>query len=98
MVNNMAVRMEIQSLLTDGRCRKNERPEGRIESLPDASGSNEGFAVVVAHILLVRKHGIVPPFHLSDRGGLAVRAPEPDPRPEPGLVAESAPVPGEGVS
>ena len=50
MVNHMAVRMEIQSFLTDGRSRKNERPEGRIESLPTLPDPNEGFAVVVADI------------------------------------------------
>jgi quinol-cytochrome oxidoreductase complex cytochrome b subunit len=33
--------------------------------------------LVAVHILLVRKHGIVPPFHRSDRGDLPVFAPPP---------------------
>ena len=33
--------------------------------------------LVVAHILLVRKHGIVPPFHRFDGGDLPVVAPAP---------------------
>jgi ubiquinol-cytochrome c reductase cytochrome b subunit len=40
-------------------------------------------ALVVAHVLLVRKHGIVPPFELSARAGAI------------GLVAEARPVPAE---
>jgi quinol-cytochrome oxidoreductase complex cytochrome b subunit len=36
-------------------------------------------ALVVAHILLVRKHGIVPPFKLPDVGKAPVSAPEPTP-------------------
>jgi quinol-cytochrome oxidoreductase complex cytochrome b subunit len=35
-------------------------------------------AIVAAHILLVRKHGIVPPFQRFDRGELPVVAPAPD--------------------
>jgi quinol-cytochrome oxidoreductase complex cytochrome b subunit len=34
-------------------------------------------ALVVAHILLVRKHGIVPPFQLSDAGAEPVQVPGP---------------------
>jgi len=34
-------------------------------------------ALVAAHILLVRKHGIVPPFQLSNRGEAPASAPEP---------------------
>jgi quinol-cytochrome oxidoreductase complex cytochrome b subunit len=54
-------------------------------------------ALVVAHILLVRKHGIVPPFALSDRPGLPVRAhdldPEPAPETDPEPVPETDPAP-----
>jgi hypothetical protein len=39
--------------------------------------------LVVAHILLVRRNGIVPPFTLSDRGELPASAAEPDPDPVP---------------
>jgi quinol-cytochrome oxidoreductase complex cytochrome b subunit len=62
--------------------------------------------LVAAHILLVRKHGIVPPFQQSEAGepraSNAVPVPDPaparatrpvpDPRPEPS--AEPAPAPG----
>jgi quinol-cytochrome oxidoreductase complex cytochrome b subunit len=34
--------------------------------------------LVIAHVLLVRKHGIVPPFHRSDPGDLALLAHEPE--------------------
>jgi quinol-cytochrome oxidoreductase complex cytochrome b subunit len=34
-------------------------------------------ALVAAHVLLVRKHGIVPPFELSDVGGEPASAPAP---------------------
>lgn len=34
-------------------------------------------AIVVAHVLLVRKHGVVPPFHLP-------APPDGEPAPEPG--------------
>ncbi len=44
-------------------------------------------AVVIAHVLLVRKHGIVPPFQLSEAGA------------KPASTARPAPDPGsEGVS
>jgi quinol-cytochrome oxidoreductase complex cytochrome b subunit len=39
--------------------------------------------LVIAHVLLVRKHGIVPPFALADRGQPAAREPAPEPEPEP---------------
>jgi ubiquinol-cytochrome c reductase cytochrome b subunit len=42
-------------------------------------------AIVAAHILLVRKHGIVPPFQLSDQGGLPSSSPPTDPAPQPEL-------------
>jgi quinol-cytochrome oxidoreductase complex cytochrome b subunit len=51
-------------------------------------------ALVVAHILLVRKHGIVPPFTLSDSGELPTGAAEPDPDPAP----HAGPVPAGRVS
>ena len=40
-------------------------------------------ALVVAHVLLVRKHGIVPPFQLPDAAST-----------QPASSAESAPDPG----
>jgi ubiquinol-cytochrome c reductase cytochrome b subunit len=43
-------------------------------------------ALVIAHVLLVRKHGIVPPFELSDRNEPAAHKPELAPKPEPVLV------------
>ena len=49
-------------------------------------------ALVAAHILLVRKHGIVPPFTLADRGELPARAADPEPAPDPGRVPEADPV------
>jgi hypothetical protein len=57
-------------------------------------------ALVVAHILLVRKHGIVPPFALSDRGELPARAVEPDPNPAPQAdpAPQAGPVPAGRVS
>jgi quinol-cytochrome oxidoreductase complex cytochrome b subunit len=60
-------------------------------------------ALVVAHILLVRKHGIVPPFALSDRPGPPARvpgpAPEAGPAPDdPGGVPEAGPVSAGRVS
>jgi ubiquinol-cytochrome c reductase cytochrome b subunit len=45
-------------------------------------------AIVIAHVLLVRRHGIVPPFQLSDRGEPTAREPEPARQPD------SAPVGG----
>src|SRR5579863_4610399 len=39
--------------------------------------------IVIAHVLLVRRHGIVPPFQLSDRGERTAREPEAQPMPEP---------------
>jgi ubiquinol-cytochrome c reductase cytochrome b subunit len=39
-------------------------------------------AIVIAHVLLVRRHGIVPPFQLSDRGQPTAREPEPAPEPD----------------
>jgi ubiquinol-cytochrome c reductase cytochrome b subunit len=35
-------------------------------------------ALVVAHILLVRKHGIVPPFQLPEAGAKSVSEAEPE--------------------
>ncbi len=35
--------------------------------------------LVIAHVLLVRKHGIVPPFALADRGEPNAREPAPEP-------------------
>jgi hypothetical protein len=44
-------------------------------------------AIVIAHVLLVRKHGIVPPFPLADRAqpmaGHAQREAERGPAPAP---------------
>jgi ubiquinol-cytochrome c reductase cytochrome b subunit len=40
-------------------------------------------AIVVAHILLVRRHGIVPPFQLSDRAARSASATKVDPEPVP---------------
>jgi quinol-cytochrome oxidoreductase complex cytochrome b subunit len=42
-------------------------------------------ALVVAHILLVRKHGIVPPIHLSDGKEHPSRAPGSGPDPAPAI-------------
>jgi quinol-cytochrome oxidoreductase complex cytochrome b subunit len=50
-------------------------------------------ALVAVHILLVRKHGIVPPFQLSDRGGLPAPGPNPDPSAAPNLDSDPAPAP-----
>src|SRR5450755_4537398 len=60
-------------------------------------------ALVVAHILLVRKHGIVPPFALSDRPGPSVRVPGPAPDAgptpdDPGRKPEAGPVSAGKVS
>jgi hypothetical protein len=38
-------------------------------------------AIVIAHVLLVRRHGIVPPFQLPDRGALPASASEADSEP-----------------
>ena len=38
--------------------------------------------LVIAHVLLVRKHGIVPPFALADRGEPNAREPGPDSEPD----------------
>jgi ubiquinol-cytochrome c reductase cytochrome b subunit len=60
-------------------------------------------AIVIAHVLLVRRHGIVPPFQLSDGGALPASArkadPEPVPKREPSVGNEGAPdaVPGEAA-
>src|ERR1700686_161511 len=35
-------------------------------------------AIVIAHVLLVRRHGIVPPFQLSDRAEPTAHEPEPE--------------------
>jgi ubiquinol-cytochrome c reductase cytochrome b subunit len=40
-------------------------------------------AIVIAHVLLVRRHGIVPPFQLTDRLEPAADQPEHAPVPEP---------------
>jgi ubiquinol-cytochrome c reductase cytochrome b subunit len=45
-------------------------------------------ALVIVHVLLVRRHGIVPPFELSGRGEPAAR--------EPVRVPESDSVPAGG--
>src|SRR5579862_279090 len=39
-------------------------------------------AIVIAHVLLVRRHGIVPPVQLADRGESTAREPEPVPEPD----------------
>jgi quinol-cytochrome oxidoreductase complex cytochrome b subunit len=55
--------------------------------------------IVVAHILLVRKHGIVPPFQLSDQDERAPLAPQGDSPPAressagSGAVSAAGPVP-----
>jgi quinol-cytochrome oxidoreductase complex cytochrome b subunit len=55
--------------------------------------------IVVAHILLVRKHGIVPPFQLSDQGERPPSAPQGDSPPAressagSGAVSAAGPVP-----
>ncbi len=50
--------------------------------------------LVVAHILLVRKHGIVPPFHRFEHGELPGLARQTDPQP----VLAREPVVGNGVT
>src|SRR6202035_5339859 len=45
--------------------------------------------LVIAHVLLVRKHGIVPPFQLSDVAAAPASILQPDPAPSP--------VPGPGA-
>jgi quinol-cytochrome oxidoreductase complex cytochrome b subunit len=44
-------------------------------------------ALVIAHVLLVRKHGIVPPFPLSEAGAEPVAQGEPAPEPVPKVAS-----------
>jgi quinol-cytochrome oxidoreductase complex cytochrome b subunit len=44
-------------------------------------------ALVIAHVLLVRKHGIVPPFPLSEAGAEPVAQAEPAPEPVPKVAS-----------
>ena len=44
-------------------------------------------ALVIAHVLLVRKHGIVPPFLPSKAAAAAVARAEPAPEPEPKVAS-----------
>jgi quinol-cytochrome oxidoreductase complex cytochrome b subunit len=53
-------------------------------------------ALVAAHILLVRRHGIVPPFVLSDVAAAPASVPEPDTAPAPTSPPASGPRPEPG--
>jgi quinol-cytochrome oxidoreductase complex cytochrome b subunit len=50
-------------------------------------------ALVIAHILLVRKHGIVPPFQRSDLANKADEHPVIEPEPDPGNGSAAKPHP-----
>ena len=47
--------------------------------------------LVIAHVLLVRKHGIVPPFALAHPGEPKAQEPEPAPEPKPVPTADVVP-------
>jgi quinol-cytochrome oxidoreductase complex cytochrome b subunit len=55
-------------------------------------------ALVAAHVLLVRKHGIVPPFELSDVGGEPASAPAPARAAAPSEPEPAAPATTEQTS
>src|ERR1700693_1596437 len=50
--------------------------------------------LVIAHVLLVRKHGIVPPFQLSELAAAAASIIQPDPAPSPAPAPGAAARPG----